>query len=104
MPDTVRHPVRATAASVALARTTFRPNMLPVGITTKCYERVIMTMTGHRTRAVFDRYNVVEDGDGERARALIERGIETETAAVAVGRGLDTVRDQDSSTDEKKAS
>jgi integrase len=55
-------------------------------------ERVIMTMTGHRTRAVFDRYNVVEDGDVDRALESIERGIEAEMTG-RIGHDLDTVGD-----------
>jgi hypothetical protein len=59
-----------------------------------------MTMPGHRTRSVFDRYNVVEDGDVDRARELIERGIEAEMTQDV----LDKVRDRDNSSNDKKAS
>jgi hypothetical protein len=33
-------------------------------------EKVAMTMTGQKTRAVFDRYHIVSPGDIERAAAL----------------------------------
>lgn len=37
-------------------------------------ESVVMKMSGHRTRAVFDRYNVVEEEDLRAAVARIEQG------------------------------
>lgn len=55
-------------------------------------ERVIMTMTGHKTRAVFVRYNVVDDGDVDRALDQIERGIAAEMTG-RIGHDLDTVGD-----------
>jgi integrase len=37
-------------------------------------ESVVMRMTGHKTRAVFDRYNIVEDEDVKQAISRIEAG------------------------------
>src|SRR5438309_653011 len=37
-------------------------------------ESVVMRMSGHRTRAVFDRYNIVEDDDLREAVKRIEAG------------------------------
>ena len=51
----------------------------------KVPESVVMRMSGHRTRTVFDRYNIVEDEDVKDAVAQLEAG-----AAAELGRVLDT--------------
>jgi len=62
-------------------------------------ESVVMRMSGHKTRAVFDRYNVVDDADLQRAMTLILAGQDAEKQAkkqaeeqVQFGHFLDTVR------------
>ena len=37
-------------------------------------ESVIMRMTGHKTRNVFERYNIVDDDDLRQAMRMIESG------------------------------
>ena len=54
-------------------------------------EKVAMTMTGHKTRAVFHRYHIVSPGDVERAAALLDQHHQAERAGVESGHILGTV-------------
>lgn len=79
---------RIVAARIVhdLRRTAVR-NLVRAGVP----ERVAMTMTGHKTRSVFERYNITSEGDLDHAADQLEARLELERGRLADGHNSGTI-------------
>ena len=54
-------------------------------------ERVVMKISGHKTRAVFDRYNIVNEADLKMASEKLVSMLQREDTRAHLGHNLGTV-------------
>ncbi len=55
-----------------------------------------MTMTGHKTRSVFERYNITSEGEFNSAADQLEARLELERGRLACGQNSGTIAPSES--------